>query len=175
MYIRRDIEKVLLKASKSFQVITLFGSRQVGKTTTADHLFGDEFDFVSLDDSDELALAHNNPKAFFESHPWPLIIDEVQKEAGLLSEIKRIVDDYNAQEEVKAKREHREPVIVPRFSCHITRHKFCSRLCENETNVKVIQSVMGHKDIQTTLDIYAEVSEKKKQETFDKLNNDNIF
>ncbi len=93
MYIRRDIEKVLLKASESFQVITLFGSRQVGKTTTADRLFGDEFGFVTLDDSDELALAHNNPKAFFESHPWPLIIDEVQKEAGLLSEIKRIVDE----------------------------------------------------------------------------------
>ena len=84
MYIRRDIEKILVKASGSFQVITLFGSRQVGKTTTADYLFGDEFGFVTLDDSDELALAHNNPKAFFESHPWPLIIDEVQKEPGLL-------------------------------------------------------------------------------------------
>lgn len=93
MYMKRDIERVLLKASESFQVITLFGSRQVGKTTTADYLFGDEFSFVTLDDSDELALAHNNPKAFFESHPWPLIIDEVQKEAGLLSEIKRIVDE----------------------------------------------------------------------------------
>ena len=93
MYVKRDIEKVLLKASESFQVITLFGSRQVGKTTTVDHLFGDEFGFVSLDDSDELVLAHNNPKAFFESHPWPLIIDEVQKAAGLLSEIKRIVDE----------------------------------------------------------------------------------
>ena len=95
--------------------------------------------------------------------------------ASINREIKRIVDDYNAQEEVKAKREHREPVIVPRFSCHITRHTFCSRLCENETNVKVIQSVMGHKDIQTTLDIYAEVSEKKKKETFNQLNNDSIF
>ena len=95
--------------------------------------------------------------------------------ASINREIKRIVDDYNAQEEVKAKREHREPVIVPRFSCHITRHTFCSRLCENETNVKVIQSVMGHKDIQTTLGIYAEVSEKKKKNEFDKLNNDNIF
>ena len=93
MYMRRDIEKILLKAAESFQVITLFGSRQVGKTTTAEHLFGDKFSFVSLDDSDELALAHNNPKAFFESHPWPLIIDEVQKEVGLLSEIKRIVDE----------------------------------------------------------------------------------
>ncbi len=93
MYLRRDIEKVLLKDAGSFQVITLFGSRQVGKTTTVDHLFGNEFGFVSLDDSDELALAHNNPKAFFESHPWPVIIDEVQKEPGLLNEIKRIVDE----------------------------------------------------------------------------------
>lgn len=92
MYMRRDIERSLLKVSQSFQVITLFGSRQVGKTTTADYLFGDEFSFVSLDDSDELALAQNSPKAFFESHPWPLIIDEIQKAVGLLSEIKRIVD-----------------------------------------------------------------------------------
>lgn len=92
MYVKRDIEKVLLRAADSFQVITLFGSRQVGKTTTVDHLFGNEFGFVTLDDSDELALAHTDPKAFFESHPWPLIIDEVQKEIGLLNEIKRIVD-----------------------------------------------------------------------------------
>ena len=90
-------------------------------------------------------------------------------------EIKRIVDDHNAQEEVKAKREGRNPVILPRFSCHITRHTFCSRLCENETNVKVIQQVMGHKDIQTTLNIYAEVSEKKTKEVFKDLNNNNIF
>ena len=93
MYLRRDIEKVLLKAAESFQVITLFGSRQVGKTTTVDYLFGNGFDFVTLDDSDELALAHNNPKAFFESHPWPLMIDEVQKAPGLLNEIKRLVDE----------------------------------------------------------------------------------
>ena len=110
MYMRRDIEKVLLKAAESFQVITLFGSRQVGKTTTVDYLFGDEFSFVTLDDSDELALAHNNPKAFFESHPWPLIIDEVQKEAGLLSEIKRIVDE---QRRVwKRSGEHRRLMFV---------------------------------------------------------------
>lgn len=99
----------------------------------------------------------------------------IHNPAGINREIKRIVDDYNAQEEVKAKRERRDPLLIPRFSCHITRHTFCTRLCENETNVKVIQSVMGHKDIQTTLDIYAEVSEKKKKEAFDKLNNDNVF
>lgn len=92
MYISRDIEKVLLEASKSFQVITLYGSRQVGKTTTVNMLFGDRFEFVTLDDAEELDLARTNPRMFLESHPWPLIIDEVQKAVGLLSEIKKIVD-----------------------------------------------------------------------------------
>lgn len=95
--------------------------------------------------------------------------------AAINRAIKRIVDDHNASEEVKASREGRKPVMIPRFSCHITRHTFCSRLCENETNVKVIQEVMGHKDIQTTLDIYAEVSEAKRQEVFKKLNDNNLF
>ena len=93
MYITRDIEKVLLKAAESFQVITLYGSRQVGKTTTVQQLFGSEFAFVSLDDMEELDLAVTSPKAFFESHPWPLIVDEVQKAPILLNEIKRIVDE----------------------------------------------------------------------------------
>ena len=93
MYIRRDIEKVLLDAAESFQVITLYGSRQVGKTTTVDYLFGSDFEFVTLDDSEELDLALTNPRAFFESHPWPVIIDEVQKAVNLLNEIKKNVDE----------------------------------------------------------------------------------
>ena len=92
MYIKRDIEKILLEASESFQVITIYGSRQVGKSTTVDQLFGDDFETVTLDDAEELDMALSNPRAFFESHPWPLIIDEVQKAVGLLSEIKKIVD-----------------------------------------------------------------------------------
>ncbi len=55
------------------------------------------------------------------------------------------------------------------FSAHHLRHTFCTRLCENETNLKVIQSVMGHKDIQTTMDVYAEATEQKKQESFERL------
>ena len=57
------------------------------------------------------------------------------------------------------------PIITP----HSLRHTFCTRLCERETNLKVIQSIMGHKDIQTTMDIYAEATEEKKQETFEHL------
>ena len=83
--------------------------------------------------------------------------------------IKRIVSDYNVQEELAAKKEKREPIILPDFSAHHLRHTFCTRLCENETNLKIIQSVMGHKDIQTTMNIYAEATEEKKQETFERL------
>ncbi len=83
--------------------------------------------------------------------------------------IKRIVSDYNAEELLNAKKEHRDPFLLPDFSAHHLRHTFCTRLCENETNLKVIQSIMGHKDIQTTMDIYAEATEQKKQETFERL------
>ena len=79
-----------------------------------------------------------------------------------------------SKEIIAACREHRDPVIIPRFSCHIIRHTFCARLCENETNIKVIQSVMGHKDIQTTMNIYAEVSDQKISDVFKEIN-ENIW
>ncbi len=83
--------------------------------------------------------------------------------------IKRIISDYNSVEEVRAKKESREAIMLPDFSAHHLRHTFCTRLCEQETNLKVIQSIMGHKDIQTTMDIYAEATEEKKQESFERL------
>lgn len=83
--------------------------------------------------------------------------------------IKRITENYNSEEIVRAKKEKRPPVIIPHFSCHHLRHTFCTRFCENETNVKIIQSVMGHADIKTTMDIYAEVSDMKKTESIENL------
>ncbi len=64
---------------------------------------------------------------------------------------------------VRAARERREPELLPHFSCHYLRHTFCTRFCENETNLKVIQSVMGHKNIKTTMEIYAECTDEKKK------------
>ncbi len=86
--------------------------------------------------------------------------------------IKRIVNNYNYEEELEAAREHREPFLLPPFSCHICRHTFATRLCESCTNYKVIQSVMGHKQIETTLDIYADASDEKNKDVFDGLADD---
>lgn len=89
--------------------------------------------------------------------------------------IKRIIQSYNAEEVIQAKRERRQPLILPDFSCHHLRHTFCTRLCENETNLKVIQAIMGHRNIETTMDIYAEATDSKKQETFEHLSKLDIF
>lgn len=83
--------------------------------------------------------------------------------------IKRICEAYNAEEVVRAARERRKPEILPYFSCHHLRHTFCSRLCENETNLKVIQEIMGHANIGTTMDIYAEATEGRKREAIENL------
>ncbi len=83
--------------------------------------------------------------------------------------IKRILENYNAEEVLNAKKERRQPIILPHFSCHHLRHTFCTRLCENESNLKVIQAVMGHANIETTMDIYAEATAEKKKEAIENL------
>ena len=80
--------------------------------------------------------------------------------------IRRIMEEYNSIESERAVRENRKAVLLPYFTSHMIRHSFCSRLCENETNIKVIQSVMGQTDIRTTMEIYAEVSDERKQFSF---------
>lgn len=80
--------------------------------------------------------------------------------------IKRIYEAYNAQETAQAEEEEREPVLIPHFSVHNLRHTFCTRFCENETNLKIIQEIMGHADISTTMNIYNEATKEKKMESF---------
>ena len=80
-----------------------------------------------------------------------------------------IVKAYNKQEEALAEHEEREPLLLPHISNHMLRHTFCTRLCERDVNVKVIQTIMGHASIKITLDIYAEVSKEKQLEEINKL------
>lgn len=96
-------------------------------------------------------------------------VGSLYKHSAIDHSIRRIVNNHNAEEEIRAKKEHREPIMLPFFSCHTFRHTFCTRFCEDETNVKVIQTVMGHADINTTMDIYAEVTETKKKEAMENL------
>jgi site-specific recombinase XerD len=49
------------------------------------------------------------------------------------------------------------------------RHTFCTRFCENETNVKSIQATMGYANIEITLDIYTDVTERTKEDVMKNL------
>ena len=100
---------------------------------------------------------------------------EVNHPSGVNRAIERIRVAHNTQEEIKAKKEQREAIIIPHFSCHQIRHTFCTRLCEHETNIKVIQSIMGHADIQTTMNIYAEATLSRNMEAMDLLSKEASF
>lgn len=89
--------------------------------------------------------------------------------AAINREIDRLVLAHNAQAMEKAEKEDCTPVMLPDFSCHQLRHTFCTRLCENEPNIKVIQEIMGHKDIKTTLEIYAEAQKELKERSVQSL------
>lgn len=83
--------------------------------------------------------------------------------------IRQIVDEINKQEIETAKKEKRKPKLFPCFSIHILRHTFCTRFCEHETNLKVIQEIMGHSDISTTMNVYNEATKEQKQISFSNL------
>lgn len=91
---------------------------------------------------------------------------DVQHQGTLNKAIRRIVRDCN--DEVLLKEED-DPVLLPPFSCHTLRHTFTTRLCEAGVNIKVIQSVLGHADISTTMDIYCDVTKDLKQKEFGAL------
>ena len=81
----------------------------------------------------------------------------------------RIIDSYNRDEEESASASKREPVFLPSITPHILRHTFCTRLCENEVNIKVVQEVMGHANITTTMNIYNTATSEFKRSEFQEI------
>jgi integrase len=97
----------------------------------------------------------------------------VQHQGTLNKALRRIIRDCNEDVLEKAK-DNKPRVLLPKFSCHTLRHTFTTRLCESGINIKVIQSVLGHADISTTLDIYADVTKdlkKAEMQTFEDFMN----
>lgn len=56
-------------------------------------------------------------------------------------------------------------------SFHSIRHSYATRLFEMDIAIKTVQSLMGHSDMDTTMNIYTHVMQDKKMEIIDKLNN----
>lgn len=94
-------------------------------------------------------LSVNDTRPFIFTNSKGKLIPQVTMEHLL----QRIIRDYNKQNVDK----------IERATPHTFRHSFCCWLCENVAgensmdDIKYIQSIMGHKDASTTLNIYSEL------------------
>lgn len=91
MYIHRMLEKTLKDAAGSFPAVFIGGPRRSGKTTLS-RAFLKKHNYVLLDEMDVRSLAIEDPRAFLEKYPPPVIIDEIQNAPGLLPYIKAAIE-----------------------------------------------------------------------------------
>lgn len=88
-----------------------------------------------------------------------------QHQGTLNKALKRIIRDCNYEVMDKG-----GEVMLPPFSNHSLRHTFTTRMCEAGVNVKAMQEILGHSDVETTLDVYAEATDDLKQTEISKFN-----
>ena len=97
---------------------------------------------------------------------------ECQHHSTINKGIDRIIRDCNEEQLAKCESGTIKPknlVLLPKFSCHSLRHTCATRLCEAGINMKVIQDVLGHADITTTMNIYTEATKNLKKKEIDKF------
>ena len=131
--------------------------------------------------SDDCAAAIRDAMAFRMKHGSTSTVDgvsgfifvtkcgTVQNYHAVNNYIRDTVDAFNKVEVKAAAKEKREPDLMMHFSCHKLRHSFAARSVENDINPKLLQSVLGHSSFSTTMDIYAEFREEKKNEAFEDI------
>ena len=86
----------------------------------------------------------------------------VQNQSTLNKAIRRIMRDCNSAV-LDNTPEGSTPVLLPHFSCHVLRHTFATRLCEAGISLKFVQTVLGHVDISTTMNIYVSITADVQQ------------
>lgn len=91
-YINRYSEKKLREALEDTPVVVITGPRQSGKSTLAQHIAGEGWGYLTLDDTNTLNVALDDPAGLLKRSKSPTIIDEIQRAPELLRTIKLMVD-----------------------------------------------------------------------------------
>lgn len=88
----------------------------------------------------------------------------VHKASTLNKAFQRIIRDCNDEQ---FRKNSNPSVLLPHFSCHSFRHTFTTRMVEASVDVKALQETLGHKDISTTMNIYADATEEFQKKSFE--------
>lgn len=89
--IARTLTAKIIALAQKFQVITLTGPRQSGKTTLVRAAFP-AMPYASLEEPDMRQIALTDPRGFLANYPAGAILDEIQHTPDLLSYIQSLVD-----------------------------------------------------------------------------------
>lgn len=73
---------------------------------------------------------------------------------------RKLVREYNGKRDIQ----------LPTISPHILRHTYCTRLAEAGTDLKTMQYLMGHSDINTTMEVYNHVDRNRLEKETQKIN-----
>ena len=90
--IARTLTSKIIALAQKFQVITLTGPRQSGKTTLVKATFP-ALPYVSLEEPDIRQIALTDPRGFLSNYPVGAILDEIQNTPDLFSYIQKLVDE----------------------------------------------------------------------------------
>ena len=138
----------------------------------------------------KLYICTTSQKVLFHSERGPFVYlhgsRDIPAEQYFDGSPDRVLDDFLRyefqprdpavlQEALQQEQRGREQAKPGNFKAHITalhdnRIETEVRRIVDETNLKVIQDIMGHADITTTMNIYAEATKEKKQQAMANLN-----
>ena len=90
--IQRELSNKLLEISNYYQIVTVTGPRQSGKTTLIKDVFK-ELPYVLLETPDIKLRAKEDPKSFLSNYPKGAIFDEIQNVPELFSYLQGIIDE----------------------------------------------------------------------------------
>lgn len=90
----RHAENRILLALRDTPAVMVVGPRQCGKTTLVKDIANSQYTYITLDDTNQLQLAKNDPISFIQKFDnQNVIIDEIQRAPELFLPIKKSIDE----------------------------------------------------------------------------------
>lgn len=96
----------------------------------------------------------NREGKIYNQHDLNRALDRIQRDCNLEQ-----IDKY-----------HDKAVLLPSFTNHWLRHTMATRMVEAGLSPKTIQAILGHSDITTTMNIYAEITDEFKAQQMASFN-----